>query len=54
MLWILAEDLDLASGAPTVALEDLDGGRLPRAVRAEEREYLSPGNVQVYPADSLN
>src|SRR5204863_9787692 len=38
---VLAEHGRLAAAAVAVALEDLDGGRLPGSVRAEEGEYLA-------------
>ena len=36
-----AEHRDLTRRAGAVALEDLDGGRLPGPIRAEEREDLA-------------
>jgi hypothetical protein len=38
---VVAEDAHVAGISPPVALEDLDGRRLPGAVRAEEREDLA-------------
>ena len=37
-----------------VALEDLDGRRLARAVGAEEAEHLAAGDVEVDPADRVD
>jgi hypothetical protein len=45
----VAEDRDLAAVAGPVALEDLDRGRLAGAVRAQQREDLTPVDVQVDP-----
>jgi len=39
-LRVEAEHLDVAGRAPPVTLEDLHGGRLPGAVRAEQCEHL--------------
>jgi hypothetical protein len=38
---VVAQDGDLAAVAAAVALEDLDGRRLPGAVRAEQAEHLA-------------
>jgi ABC-2 type transport system ATP-binding protein len=46
-LGVLAEHLDLAGGAFAMALEDFDGGRLPRCVGTEEREDLAARHPQV-------
>jgi hypothetical protein len=40
--WVMAEHGDLAAGAGAIALEDLHGGRLARAVGAEQAEHLAP------------
>src|ERR687887_250887 len=46
-LRVVAEHLDLAAAALAVALQDLDGGRLAGAVRAEEGEALALGDLEV-------
>src|SRR3712207_8113806 len=43
---VVAEYADLARGAVAVALEDLDGGRLPGAVRAEQPKDLALLHVE--------
>ncbi len=48
-----AEHLDAAAVPSAVALEDLDGRRLARAVRAEEAEDLAALDVEVDPAHRL-
>jgi hypothetical protein len=50
---VVAEDGDDPARAAAVALEDLDGRRLARAVGAEEAEDLAPGDVEVDAADRL-
>ena len=50
---IEAEDRDRARGALAVALEDLDGRGLARAVRAQEREDLALVDGQVDALDGL-
>src|SRR5262249_22413692 len=45
------EDLDGATGRLDEALEDLDGGRLSRAVRTEEAKALARVHVEVEPVD---
>ena len=44
---VVAEDRDLAGRPVAVALQDLDRGRLPGAVRAEQGEDLAPVDVEV-------
>jgi hypothetical protein len=51
LLRVLPEDGDLAGVAVAVALEDLDGGRLPGPVRAEQGEDLAVRDVEVEPVD---
>jgi hypothetical protein len=52
-LRIHAEHLDRAVVAVPVALEDLDGRRLARAVRAEQPEDLAVLDREVDPAERL-
>src|SRR5581483_4778720 len=52
-LGVLAEDGDRAGVTPPVSLEDLDRGRLARAVRAEQAEHLARGDLEIDPADGL-
>ena len=47
---VVAENVDLAGGPLPEALEDLDGRRLARAVRSEEREDLAAMDVEVDPS----
>ena len=51
---IVAEDRDLATVAAAVALQDLDGRRLPRAVRAEETEHFAFPDLEADSAESLD
>ena len=46
-----SEHAHRAGRATPVALEDLDGGRLARAVRAEQRERLTDADVEGDPLD---
>ena len=48
-----SQHLDLARVALAVALEDLDRGRLARAVRAEQAEDLAALDLEADPADRL-
>ena len=50
---IEAEHRGVAAVAPAVALEDLDGRRLARAVRPEEPEDLALGDVEAHTAERL-
>jgi hypothetical protein len=50
----VAEHGHLAAGAVAIALEDLDGGGLPRAVRAEEADHLAPLHAERQPADCFH
>ena len=43
---VCAEDPDLAAIRPAVALEDLDGRRLARSVRPQEREDLATADAE--------
>jgi hypothetical protein len=54
MRWIDAEHAHLAGAPRAEALEDLDGGRLARAVRPEEGEDLTARDVQVDSRDGLD
>src|SRR5205814_9906505 len=49
-----AEHLDLAAVATAVALKDLDSGRLPGAVRAEQAEDLAALHFEIDPAHRLD
>jgi hypothetical protein len=48
-LGVLAEHLDVAGGAFAMALEDFDGGRLPRSVWTEEGEDLPRDTRRLMP-----
>jgi hypothetical protein len=52
-LGILAEDEHFARVASPVALEDLDGRRLSRAVRPQEREDLARLDAEVEAVEDL-
>ena len=44
---VLAEHADLARGAHPEAFEDLDRGRLPGAVGAEQADHLAPAHLEL-------
>src|SRR5438034_705792 len=44
----------VAGGGREHAAEDLEGGGLPRAVRADEPEDLADGDLEVDPANGLD
>src|SRR5207245_6989776 len=48
---VLTKNPSLPGRRVAQTLEDLDGGRLARAVRAEEGEHLAAGHVKVDPVD---
>src|SRR5437899_5111569 len=48
---VFPEDASLSRGRVAEALQDLDGGRLARAVRAEQGEHLPPVDVKVDAVD---
>src|SRR5207245_5061577 len=48
---VLPEHAGLSRGRVAEALQDLDGGRLARAVGSEEREHLAPVDIEVDAVD---
>src|SRR5207244_1699474 len=48
------EEPGVAGGGREHAAEDLEGGGLPRAVRADEPEHLADGDLEVDPANGLD
>ena len=50
----MPEDADLAAAARPVPLEDLDGGRLARAVRSEQAEHLAVLDLEADSAHRLH
>src|SRR5262249_61193825 len=53
-LWVVAEHAHLARVARSIPLEDLDGGRLARAVWTKESEDLAFGDLEVDAAHRLD
>jgi hypothetical protein len=48
---VQAQDLDMAAGAVAMALQDLDGRGLARAVRSEDAEHLTFGDGEAQAVD---